>query len=105
MRVLSVHFRAGMSCKLLPDFLRDARIRHSRDETVSETVKAQAGLRTSFAVGFTQQSALNLGVLHDALKGHRQSTLAAASFTGQRWKHRCFTDAASLFLEPRGELG
>ena len=44
MRVLRVHFRAGMAGQLLPEFLRDACICHCRDETMPETVKAQAGL-------------------------------------------------------------
>jgi hypothetical protein len=40
MRVLRVHFRAGMAGQFLPEFLRDACIRHCRDETMPETVKA-----------------------------------------------------------------
>ena len=34
MRVLRVHLRAGMTGQLLPEFLRDACIRHCRDETM-----------------------------------------------------------------------
>ncbi len=40
MRVLRVHFRAGMAGQFLPEFLRDACIRHCRDETMPETMKA-----------------------------------------------------------------
>ena len=45
-----------MAGQFLPEFLRDACIRHCRDETMPETVKAQAGLRTSDAVGFAVTS-------------------------------------------------
>ena len=44
MRVLRVHLRAGMTGQLLPEFLCDASIGHCRDETMPQTVEAQAGL-------------------------------------------------------------
>jgi hypothetical protein len=44
MRVLRVHLRASMSGEFLPEFLRYTCIRHCRDKTMPEAVKAQAGL-------------------------------------------------------------
>ena len=95
-RVDRVHIRAGVPGEFLPDFLRDASVRHCRVEAVSQAVsqavETQAFIRPALLC-MPSDCPDDARLSHDLGELAAESRFTACAFAGQRRKEKRFANA------------